>query len=81
MKIPTRKAYKLYQKDLKHAQALVDNHYDDAILSSQELAFNKRIKARGFKFKNTKTSLSQLDRIHTSRSAKKFKQHVKKGYK
>jgi len=80
MKIPTRKAYKLFQKDLKMSQALVDNHYHDAILSSKELAFNKRIKARGFKFRNTTTSVPQLDRIHTSRISKRFRRHIKKGY-
>ena len=79
MRIPTRKAYKLFQKDLKMSQALVNNHYDDAILSSRELAFNKRIKARGFKFKNTSTSFDKLDKIHTNRTVKKIKRYRKKG--
>jgi len=83
MKIPTKAAYKLYHRKLQRAKALVSSHYDDAALSVKDMSFNKRIKSRGFKLRQSvmKNEQSKLDYLDAKRGVKKFKLHVKKGYK
>ena len=83
MKIPTKAAYKLYHRKLQRSKALVSSHYDDAALSVKDMSFNKRIKSRGFKLRQSvmKNEQSKLDYLDAKRGVKKFKLHVKKGYK